>query len=217
MKYDTIQDGVVCFKIDKIYIGIKSIIDFILASLAFVILLPLFLIITLLIKIDSKGPAIYKQQRYGKNGQIFSIYKFRTMVSNADEVMKNFTKEQKEEFAMFFKLTNDPRITKIGKILRKTSLDELPQLINIIKGDMSIIGPRPVVLNEITKYGGVKDKYLSLKPGLTGWWACNGRSITSYEERIKLEMYYIDHVSFKLDLKCLLKTVVAILKREGAM
>lgn len=114
-------------------------------------------------------------------------------------------------------MKNDPRITRIGNILRKTSLDELPQIFNIIRGDMSIIGPRPVVENEICKYGDLGSKYLSVKPGLTGWWACNGRSITTYEDRIDLEMYYIDNLSFKLDFKCFIKTVSAILKKEGAI
>lgn len=217
MKYESFCSEIVSFKENSIYIVIKSIIDTILASMILVIILPIILVISVLIKLDSKGPIIYKQKRLGKDGKVFMIYKFRTMVSNAEEIMQNFTLEQKEEFQKFFKLKNDPRITRMGNILRKTSLDELPQIFNILKGDMAFIGPRPVVLNEIEKFGNLKDEYLSVKPGLTGWWACNGRSTTTYEERIKLEMYYINNLSFKLDIKCLIKTVIAILKKEGAM
>lgn len=217
MKYENLCGEMIEFKEKNTYILIKTVIDTILACMALIIVAPILLLVAILIKLDSKGPIIYKQKRLGKDGKEFMIYKFRTMVSNAEEVMKNFTPEQKEEFQKFFKLENDPRITRIGNILRKTSLDELPQIFNIIKGDMAIVGPRPVVLKEIEKFGNLKYEYLSVKPGLTGWWACNGRSITTYEERIELEMYYINNLSFKLDVKCLIKTVVAILKREGAM
>lgn len=217
MKYESLCGEMIEFKEKNTYILIKTVIDTILACMALIIVAPILLLVAILIKLDSKGPVIYKQKRLGKDGKEFMIYKFRTMVSNAEEVMKKFTPEQKEEFQKFFKLENDPRITRIGNILRKTSLDELPQIFNIIKGDMAIVGPRPVVLKEIEKFGNLKYEYLSVKPGLTGWWACNGRSITTYEERIELEMYYINNLSFKLDVKCLIKTVVAILKREGAM
>ena len=199
------------------YSVIKRIIDIILSLCALFFLWPILLLIALIIRIDSNGPVIYKHYRLGKNGKIFGIYKFRTMVSNADEILKNFTKEQKEEFEKNYKLENDPRITKVGDFLRKTSLDELPQILNILKGDMSIIGPRPVVLKEIEKFGNLKDKYLSVLPGLTGWWACNGRSCTTYDERIALEMYYIDNQSLKLDIKCFFKTILAVIKRNGAV
>ena len=122
-----------------------------------------------------------------------------------DEFYQTLSDEQKQEWDENFKLENDPRITKIGNFLRKTSLDELPQIINILKGDMSIIGPRPVVNDEIEKYGNQKAKFLSVKPGLTGYWAANGRSATTYEDRIKLELYYIDHCSLLLDIKIFFK------------
>lgn len=199
------------------YLIFKRLLDILLTSLAMIVVIPISLIISILIRLDSKGPVIYKQKRLGQNGKLFTIYKFRTMVCNAEEVMKNFTPEQKEEFEKHFKLKNDPRITKMGNFLRKTSLDEMPQLINILKGDMSIIGPRPVVENEIEKYGFFKNKYLSIKPGLTGWWACNGRSSTTYNERISLEIYYIDNISLKLDIKCFFKTILSIIKKDGAM
>ena len=115
-----------------------------------------------------------------------------------------------------FKLHNDPRVTKIGKFLRKTSLDELPQLINIMNGDMSIVGPRPIIDGEIDKYGKMKSKFLSVTPGLTGWWACNGRSQTNYANRIRLEMYYVNHQSIGLDIKIIFKTIISVIKRDGA-
>ena len=216
MKDEILVEEIICEK-ESFYSIIKRIIDIVLCLIALFFLWPLLLFITITVKIDSDGPAIYKHYRLGKNGKIFGIYKFRTMVSNADEILQNFTKEQKEEFEKNYKLENDPRITRVGDFLRKTSLDELPQILNILKGDMSIIGPRPVVLKEIEKFGNLKDKYLSVLPGLTGWWACNGRSCTTYDERIALEMYYIDNQSLKLDLKCFFKTILAVIKRDGAV
>ena len=139
------------------------------------------------------------------------------MVENAEDLIKQFTPEQMKEFKENFKLENDPRVTKIGKVLRKTSLDELPQLINIIKGDISIIGPRPVVEEELEKYGINKNKFLSVTPGLTGYWAANGRSNTTYEQRMEMELYYVDNMSFKLDAKVFFKTVLSVVKREGAI
>lgn len=138
------------------------------------------------------------------------------MVNNAEEMIASFSPEQKKEWEENYKLKDDPRITKIGKFLRRTSLDELPQLINILKGDMSIVGPRPVVDDELNWYGDKKDKLLSVKPGLTGWWAVNGRSNVPYPERCDLELYYVDHISFSLDAKIILKTLGAIIKKDGA-
>ena len=130
---------------------------------------------------------------------------------------KNFTEEQKKEFEKNFKLDDDPRITKIGGFLRKTSLDELPQLLNIIKGDMSVVGPRPIVRAEVEKYGVCADKLFSVKPGLTGFWQANGRSDTTYEERVQMDMYYIDNRSFLLDIRIILKTVISVIRKEGAV
>lgn len=203
-------------KSNNLYFIFKRFFDFTFSLLSIILLFPFLLIIFIFIKLDSKGPAIYKHERLGKNGQTIGIYKFRTMVANADECFEKFTKEQKEEYNKNFKLENDPRITKVGKFLRNTSLDELPQLLNILKGEMSIIGPRPVVKKEILKFGKQKDKYLSVLPGLTGWWGCNGRSDITYEDRIKLELYYIDNISFKLDVICFFKTIGAVLKKSGA-
>lgn len=134
--------------------------------------------------------------------------KLKEYLANNDEARKEFEENQK--------LKNDPRITKIGDFLRKTSIDELPQLINVLKGEMSLIGPRPIVDGEIEKYGTNKDKFLSVKPGLTGYWAANGRNNITYSERIKMELYYVDNMSFGLDLNIFLKTIVSVIKKEGA-
>lgn len=199
------------------YRVIKRTMDVVLSTIGLIVLLPVFAIIALAIKIESKGPVFFKHTRIGEKGKIIKIYKFRTMVQNAEELIKSFTPEQMKEYKENYKLTNDPRITKIGKVLRKTSLDELPQLLNIIKGELSIIGPRPVVQDELEKYGANAEKFLSVTPGLTGYWAANGRSCTSYEERIKMELYYVDNLSFKMDIKVFFKTIEAVIKREGAI
>lgn len=199
------------------YIYIKRVIDTILASIALILLSPIFLIIAIAIKLESEGPVFFLHKRIGKNGKTIKIYKFRSMVMNAEELIKTFTPEQMKEYKENYKLTNDPRITKVGKFLRKTSLDELPQLINIIKGDLAVIGPRPVVADELKKYGSNTEKFLSVTPGLTGYWAANGRSCTSYEQRMEMELYYIDNLSFKMDVKVFFKTIEAVIKREGAI
>ena len=200
----------------KIYRGFKRIVDIILGCIGLVLLSPVFLILAICIKIDSKGPVIFAHKRIGKNGKKFNMYKFRSMYENAEEMIENFNEEQKREWQENFKLENDPRITKVGKFLRKTSLDELPQIVNIIKGDLSIIGPRPIVDEELEKYGENKEKFLSITPGLTGYWQANGRSNTTYEERMQMELYYIDNQSLLLDIKIFFKTIVSVLKKEGA-
>lgn len=201
----------------KIYRGFKRIVDIILGCIGLVLLSPVFLILAICIKIDSKGPVIFAHKRIGKNGKEFNMYKFRSMYENAEEMIENFNEEQKREWQENFKLENDPRITKVGKFLRKTSLDELPQIVNIIKGDLSIVGPRPIVDEELEKYGENKEKFLSITPGLTGYWQANGRSNTTYEERMQMELYYIDNQSLWLDIKIFFKTIVSVLKKEGAM
>ena len=202
----------------KIYKFTKRTFDFISSFCAIIVLVPVFLLIAILIKIDSKGKTFYKHKRIGKDGKYIYLYKFRTMYSDADKRLKKLLKNPKvkKEWEENYKLDNDPRITKIGKILRKTSLDELPQLFNILKGEMSLVGPRPVIEEEIEKYGYNKNKFLSVTPGLTGLWACNGRSDITYEKRINLELFYVDHCSILLDIKCILKTVIAVFKKSGA-
>ncbi|RQN13720.1 sugar transferase [Clostridium perfringens] len=191
--------------------------DFISSLIGLIIFLPILIIISVAIKLDSKGPIVFGHIRIGKNGQEIKVYKFRSMVQNAQEVFNNFTPEQKAEFNKNFKLENDPRITRVGSFLRKTSLDELPQLWNIIKGDMSVVGPRPIVKKEIIKYGDSFGKVFSVKPGLTGYWQANGRSDTTYDERVDMDLYYVDNRSLGLDFKILIQTFVSVIKKEGAM
>ena len=200
----------------KIYLFFKRMFDIVVSVIALLLAFPIFLVIALAIKLEDHGPVFYKHKRVGKNGKTIYLYKFRSMVVDAEAKMKEFTKEQQEEFQKFYKLTDDPRITKIGKNLRKTSLDELPQLLNILKGDMSIIGPRPVVEKELNKFGNGQELLLSVKPGLTGLWACSGRSDTTYEERVKKELYYAENYSMKLDLLCFFKTCLSVVKGTGA-
>jgi lipopolysaccharide/colanic/teichoic acid biosynthesis glycosyltransferase len=191
--------------------------DIFLSLLGLIISTPLFCLVAILIRLDSKGPVVFAHTRVGKGGVPFQMYKFRSMVPDAQERMKRFTPEQKKEFSENYKLNHDPRITKIGKFLRKTSLDELPQLLNVLAGSISLVGPRPLVAAEIAaKYGDRQSKLLSVKPGLTGYWQVNGRCNTTYDERIALELYYVDHASFPLDAQILLRTVAVVLKRVGA-
>lgn len=210
------EEGTVT-KESKVYKVTKRLFDLISSLIAIIIFLPIFLLLSIWIRFDSKGPIIFGHKRIGKDGNFIKVYKFRSMVANADEVFKNFTPEQKAEFEKNFKLENDPRITKSGDFLRKTSLDELPQLLNILKGDMSVVGPRPIVEKEIPKYGIYADKMFSVKPGLTGYWQANGRSDTTYEERVQMDMYYIDNRSFWFDMKIIFKTVISVIKKEGAI
>jgi len=198
------------------YNVLKRFFDILLSVIGLIILSPVFLIISIIIKLTSPGPVLYKHKRVGYMGEEIEIYKFRSMVVDSDNFEKYFTKEQMKHFKENFKLENDPRITKIGKFLRKSSLDELPQLINIIKGQMSIVGPRPIVKDEVKKYGIYADTYFSVKPGLTGLWQVCGRSNTTYEERVQLDVKYVQNRSLLNDLKIILKTFGAVVTSKGA-
>ena len=200
------------------FLALKRIFDLFCATLAFIILLPLFLIVMIAIKIDSKGPAIYSQERVGKNGKIFKIYKFRTMVQNSKEMLEEMLKNPiyKKQWDENKKIENDPRVTKVGQILRKTSLDELPQMFNIFNNDMSLIGPRPLIPGELDIHNGNHEIYEKMKPGITSWWASHGRSDTTYNERLELEYYYVQNCSLILDLKCIFATIKAVITKKGA-
>lgn len=209
-------------KSKRIYKFVKRSIDIIGALLGMIILIPTTIVLYIVRKIlkEDDGPLFYKHSRYGENGKTFELYKFRSMCINADEKLKEYLIQNtdiKNEFEQNHKLQHDPRITKLGLFLRKTSIDELPQMINILKGDMSFVGPRPVVDEEIVKYGDNKAKFLSVKPGLTGYWQVNGRSNTTYEDRMNMELYYADNYSLWLDVKIFLKTFIAVFKKEGAI
>ncbi|MCL2693709.1 MAG: sugar transferase [Oscillospiraceae bacterium] len=200
----------------RTYLFLKRAIDISVSFLGLILLSPVFLLLAAAIRADSKGKVVYTQKRIGKNGKTFKIYKFRTMVHNADEVWENFTPEQKAEFEVNFKLENDPRITRTGEFLRKTSLDELPQLVNILLGDISIVGPRPIVEREVYKYGVSAWKLMSVKPGLTGYWQVSGRNDVTYDERVEMDMFYIDNMSLLTDTKIFFKTFKVVLDKKGA-
>lgn len=204
-------------KFEKI---VKRAVDIIGGVCGTLLLVPLAIIIWIANKISrDNGPIFYKQERIGKNGKKFKMYKFRTMCIDSDIKLRELLEKDekaREEWEENRKLKNDPRVTKIGKILRKTSLDEFPQFINVLKNDMSLVGPRAVVDGEIEKFGFYKNKVLSVKPGITGYWAANGRSSTTYNERVRMEATYVDRFSLILDIKIILKTFVAVLKKEGA-
>lgn len=199
------------------YLFTKRAIDFIGALVGLILLSPIMVIVAIAIKLeDPKGNIIFGHMRVGKDGKMFPCLKFRSMFSNAEEMKKNFTEEQKREYAETFKLKDDPRITKVGKFIRKTSLDELPQLFNILKGDMTIVGPRPIVTDELDFYGEYEDYYKAVKPGLTGLWQVSGRSDTTYDERVALDMEYVTTRNTFKDLYIIFMTVVKVLKREGS-
>ena len=208
--------------INILYRFIKRSIDVICGLIGVLLLIPVSIIVYAVKVIckENDGPLFYTQLRYGKKGRMFKLYKFRSMCMHADKKLKEHLEnnpDAKKEFEETQKLQNDPRVTRIGKFLRKSSIDELPQMINILKGDMSLIGPRPVVDGEIERYGKNRDKFLSVRPGLTGYWQANGRSNTTYEERMQMELYYVDNMSLSLDVKIFLKTFITVIKKEGAV
>jgi exopolysaccharide biosynthesis polyprenyl glycosylphosphotransferase len=193
----------------------KRIIDVIVSLALTVIMVPLFIIVAILIKSTSRGPILFKQQRVGYNGRLFTLYKFRTMVENAEK-LKNVLMGLNEMDGPVFKIKNDPRVTKVGRFLRKTSMDELPQLINVLKGDMSLVGPRPPVPPEVAQYALPDRRRLSMKPGMTGIWQVSGRNNISFDKWMEMDRQYIDHWSLLLDLKILFRTVPVVFRREGA-
>lgn len=198
---------------------IKYSFDFICTLIGTVIISPLLLLIATWIYFDSPGPVIFKHIRIGKNGKAFGCYKFRTMCMDADKKLAELLVNDaavKAEWERDFKLKYDPRVTKIGKFLRKTSLDELPQIFNVIKGEMSLVGPRPVVEEELEKYGEYLDDYFMVRPGITGMWQVNGRSDTTYEERVHMDSWYVRNWSIWIDIMLLWRTVKSVIKCEGA-
>lgn len=199
--------------------ALKRSTDLLVALAACIFLLPVLIPIALLIRLSDGGPAIFKQKRVGLNGREFLCYKFRSMHIDSKRQLAELLERDpraRAEWKATQKLENDPRITKLGNFLRKSSLDELPQLLNIIKGDMSIVGPRPIVQSEIEKYGEYFEHYKSVRPGLTGLWQVSGRSETTYDERVALDVTYVNQRSFFADLKIIAMTIPAVLTSEGA-
>ncbi len=198
----------------KLYKFLKKIFDLLFSSIFLICSLPLFLIISFFIKLSSRGPIFFAQERIGKNNIPFKCIKFRTMYPEANDILENILLKDdklKREFEATHKLKNDPRITTIGKLLRKTSLDELPQFFNVLRGEMSIVGPRPIVEAEINKYAENFKKVSSIKPGITGLWQVSGRNNLTYKRRVMLDLIYVENYNLLMDLRILLRTFGVIL------
>jgi lipopolysaccharide/colanic/teichoic acid biosynthesis glycosyltransferase len=194
---------------------LKNILDFSLSLMGLLILSPLLLVLAVIVKLDSPGPAIYRRRVMGRGGTQFDAFKFRTMVTNGDEIL-NVHPELKAIWERDQKLENDPRITRSGQWLRKLSLDELPQLFNVLLGQMSLVGPRMFAPVEVVRYGEAVDEILSVKPGITGLWQVSGRSNLSYDDRARLDLEYVRTRTVWTDIKLLLQTVPAVLQKRGA-
>lgn len=202
-------------KENKLYLFSKRTLDIICSLIGLIILSPLIGIIMILIKFESKGEVIFSQERIGLNGERFNMHKFRSMVPNAEELKKKLL-EQNEMSGPMFKMKDDPRITKIGKFIRKTSIDELPQLINVLKGEMSLVGPRPSLPNEVEKFEPWMLKRLEVKPGLTCYWQVAGRNNIDFEEWMKLDINYVNDRNMLLDIKLIFKTFFVLFGDENA-
>lgn len=210
-RYQRIRDGV-----SLSYYMAKRGVDMILAFIALMFFAPLFVLIMLLVRLDSSGPIFFRRMAVGKSGRIFGMLKFRTMIVDAEQVLQTNDELREQYYTNHCKLKDDPRITRLGKFLRKTSLDELPQLINVLTGDMTFVGPRPIAEDEIDIYGPEVEKFKTVTPGITGLWQTQGRSDISYEKRVQLDMLYIKKRSMLLDIWVLLCTLPAVLLKRGA-
>ena len=198
-----------------IYSILKRLIDIVGALFGLILLSPILIVIGILIKLESKGPIIFSQKRVGLNGKEFKMYKLRSMVANAEELKGKLVK-QNEMSGPMFKMKDDPRITKVGKVIRKTSIDEVPQLINVLKGDMSLVGPRPSLPNEVKEFESWMLKRLEVKPGLTCYWQVMGRNNIDFENWMKLDIKYVNERSFWLDIKLIFKTFFVLFGDENA-
>lgn len=213
-----LQRNRIILKLEKF---VKRAIDIIGSIVGIIFLIPLTIVIGIAnLILKDKGPIFYTQERIGKNGKHFKMYKYRSMVVGADEKLREYlaeNEEAREEYAKYKKLKHDPRITKVGKFIRKTSLDEFPQFINVLKGDMSLVGPRPYLPREREEINGFFNYIMSCKPGITGFWQVNGRSETTFTERLEFDMQYYYKHNLKMDMRILKDTVVNVIKKEGAI
>lgn len=200
----------------KYYLFAKRILDIVIAASGLILCFIPMLLIAVLIKLESPGPAIFVHHRIGKNGKPLPLLKFRTMHINAEEMLKTLSPAQKAEWEKNFKLDDDPRITRFGRFLRRTSMDELPQLVNILKGELSVVGPRPITQEELDRYISNQEKFLSVTPGLTGYWQAYARSTCTYEERVRMEYHYVENANLLWDLKIIFATFGAVLRCHGA-
>ncbi len=202
-------------KVGAAYFIVKRSVDIMLASCMLLVLSPLFALIALLVRLDSPGPVLFRRRVIGKGGKSFDMFKFRSMVEGAESILEQ-DDSLKNEYYVNCKLKCDPRVTRLGRFLRKTSLDELPQFINIILGNMTFVGPRPIHADEVEIYGPSVERFKAVTPGITGLWQTCGRSEVSYEDRVQMDMLYIDKRSILLDLWIIVSTVPAVLLRRGA-
>ncbi len=197
---------------------IKRVLDMSITLILLLLTFPIFIILALLVRLDSKGPILYRQKRLGKDGETFDSYKFRTMYEKAEERLQELLtndSQAKAEYEKYHKLSNDPRVTRVGKFFRRYSLDELPQFLNVLKGDMNLIGPRSYLPRELPAMGESARIILKVKPGITGWWQVMGRNATSFKERLQLDEYYISNWSIWLDIYILIKSVWVVLSGKG--
>lgn len=197
----------------------KRVFDILACLLILAIVLPLLVIIAILVRVDSKGPVIYSSNRLGIKGRLFPCFKFRTMHMDAEERLQELLSNDdllRSEYEIYHKLQSDPRITRFGAFLRRSSLDELPQLINVLLGHMSLIGPRPYLLREASKMVGFIDVILDVRPGLTGYWQVEGRGTSTFSRRLEMDFHYIQHRSFRLDFKIMIRTAIVVIKKSGA-
>lgn len=200
----------------KRYLFIKRFLDIILSFFGLILLLPIFLAVSICIKLEArKDPVFFSQTRVGKNGKEFTMYKFRSMVTDAESLLENLLDKNETTGAMF-KISNDPRVTKIGRFIRKTSIDELPQLLNVLKGDMSLVGPRPPLLREVAEYTDYHKRRLVVKPGCTGLWQVSGRSNIGFEEMVVLDLEYINKRNTLFDIKIILRTAIVLFGSKDA-
>ena len=203
-------------KVSKIYLFFKRVMDIVGSLCGLIILSPVFLVVGVLIKLeDPKGKVFFSQERNGINGKTFNMYKFRSMVHNAEELLDQL-QGQNEQSGPVFKIKDDPRITKVGKFIRKTSIDELPQLLNILKGDMSIVGPRPPIPREVEQYTSYQMQRLLVKPGLTCYWQVGGRNEIGFDEWVELDIKYIEERNLWIDIKLIFKTVFVLFGDKNA-
>lgn len=199
----------------KVYEICKRTIDIIGAGLGLILLSPIIAIVACAVKVTSKGPIFFSQKRVGKNGELFEMYKFRSMVVNAEELKENL-EDQNEMSGPMFKIKDDPRVTKVGKFIRKTSIDELPQLWNILKGDMSLVGPRPSLPKEVEQFDNWMFKRLSVRPGLTCYWQVSGRNNIDFEDWMKLDVKYVEERNIWIDIKLIFKTIFVLFGDKNA-
>ncbi|MDK0862108.1 sugar transferase [Clostridium perfringens] len=199
----------------RFYLFLKRFMDIFVSILGLILLSPILIVVSVLIKLDSKGPVFFSQKRVGLHGKTFNMYKFRSMVVNAEEI-KDKLKEQNEMSGPMFKMKNDPRITKIGKFIRKTSIDELPQLLNVLKGEMSLVGPRPSLPKEVKEFEPWMLERLEVKPGITCYWQVMGRNSIGFREWMELDVKYVHERCLSLDLKLIFKTFFVLFGDENA-